>query len=137
VSSKQLIKRILVVLAAVTMFLLFAALSQAHATPIQPDIRQLVQQPQGPPPRFEPARAGWNGPESTPPSVAGLQLELTAAGRAQIARQALHLVMIPDPRALAAILASIVLLRKLRSLRDARLQPATAREPEWQMPRAA
>ncbi len=138
-SSKQLVKRILVVLSAAAMFLLFAALSKANASPIHPDIKQLVNEPAGPPPKFEPARAGWNGPESTPPSVAGLPLELTAAGRAEMVRQALALVMIPDPRVLAAILASIFLLRKLQSLREARAAapPSQPQDGDWQMPRAA
>jgi hypothetical protein len=137
VSSRQLCKRILVVLGAAAMFLLFAALTQAHASPIHPDIKQLVKEPAGPPPKFEPARAGWNGPESAPPSVAGLPLELTSAGRAQAIRQALALVMIPDPRVLVAILISILLLRKLHGMREERAAKVATNDGDWQMPRAA
>ena len=118
------------------MFLVFVALAQgsAHASPIPPDIRQLADQPQTPPQRFEPARAGWNGPIATPAS--GSPLEAAQAAQIRAVHRTLELLFTPDPKALLAILAMIFILRKLRSRRESKPQ-APAVGPEWQMPQAA
>jgi hypothetical protein len=137
ISGKRLLKRIVVVLACTAMFLVFIMLSRgrAHASPIPPDVRKLAEQPQGPPPKFEPARAGWNGPEASPPPQ--LPAEFSAAARTRAARRMLALVMTPDPMALLGILVVIVLLRVMRKRRDARPQAPAADPPEWQLPQAA
>jgi hypothetical protein len=137
VSNKRLAQRIVAVLGTTAVFLLFVALVQggAGATPIQPDVRQLVEQQQEPPPKFEPARAGWNGPETA--SGSSLPLELTRAAQTRAVRRALAIVVTPDPRALAMILLLIVLLRKLREKRETPALAPAERRPEWQMPRAA
>jgi len=122
------------------MFLVFVALAQgiAHASPIQPDIRRMVEEPQGPPMKFQPARAGWNGPES-PATTGGSNRQLTQAAQVRAVRHTLALVVTPDPKALAAIFLMIVLLRKLRSARERRPQAPSSPSigPEWQMPQAA
>ena len=124
--------RIGVVLGAAVLFLLVAP---SEATPIKPDVRKLVEQPQAPPPPYEPARAGWNGPETSPGQQA---MAAAQQAHARAVHRSLALVVTPDPRAWLVILAMIVLLRKARSMREARGLPAEAqRDPEWQMPRAA
>lgn len=125
-------QRIAIVLGAAVLFLLAVP---SEATPIKPDVRKLVEQPQTTPPPYEPARAGWNGPETSPARQA-----LAAAEQAHVraVRRSLAVVVTPDPRAWALILATILLLRKVRSPRPARaVAGEAAREPEWQMPRAA
>jgi len=129
------------VLAGAVMFLVFVALAQgeAHGSPIQPDIRRLVQQPQGPPPRFEPARAGWNGPESGL-ATGGTTRELMQAAQLRAVRRTLALAVTPDPKALMAIFLMIVLLRRLRKMREPAApatRPAEALRPEYQVPQAA
>jgi hypothetical protein len=125
------------------MFLVFVALASghAHASPIQPDIRRLVEEPQGPPQKFEPARAGWNGPESASPA-GGTTRELLQAAQVRAVRRTLALAVIPDPKALGAIFLLIVLLRKMRITRERKPEaPSTPSAPaigaEWQMPQAA
>src|SRR5205085_7116922 len=110
---------------------------RAHASPIPPDVKKLAEQPQGPPPRFEPARAGWNGPEASPPPQ--LPAEFSAAARVRAVRRTLALVMTPDPRSVLAILAAIVLLRLMRVRRERKPAGKTpaAQPPEWQLPQAA
>src|SRR3954470_323990 len=120
------------------MFLLFIAFTNgiAHASPIQPDIRRLVEEQKEPPVKFEPARAGWNGPESS--STAASTRELAQAARIRAVRRTLALAVIPDPKALGAIFLMIVLLRKLRTMRERKGQtPQAPSIPEWQMPQAA
>jgi len=108
--------------------------SLAHATPIKPDVRKLVETPPAAPAQYEPARAGWNGPETSPG-----QLAMAAAQEAHVraVRRALATVVIPNPWAWAGILLMIVVLRKLRTMREAKAPVAAPGEPEWQMPRAA
>ncbi|MBI2678178.1 MAG: hypothetical protein HYX28_05310 [Candidatus Koribacter versatilis] len=137
VSSKRLLKRIAIVLAGAAMFLVFIALAQgrAHASPIPPDVRKLAEQPQGPPPKFEPARAGWNGPESGPPPA--LPTEFSAAARVRAVRRTLALLMTPDPKALLAIALLIVVLRVVRAREERKARKPAVQPPEWQVPQAA
>jgi hypothetical protein len=139
--DKHLLRRIAIVLAGAALFLMFAALAQgtAHASPIPPDIKRMLAQPQTEPVKFEPARAGWNGPEMTP---ATLPAALSSAARVRAIHRTLALVMTPDPRAVFAILAAIVVLRKLRSMRERRSEREAGpkidpQDGEWQMPQAA
>lgn len=136
VNGKRLITRILAVLAAAAVFLLFVALAQgsAGATPIPPDVRKLAEQPQEAPPKLEPARAGWNGPET---SATSSLMSAAQAAHVRAVRRALAIVVTPDPRALAAILAMILLLRKVRATREAQAAAVPAPAAEWQLPRAA
>jgi hypothetical protein len=137
VSNKRLVQRILTVLGAAALFLLFLAAAQgrASATPIRPDVRKLVEQPPNATPPYEPARAGWNGPET---SAADMALAAAQAARVQEVHRALAVVVTPDPRAWLAILLLIVVMRKLRAQREARqVAVPVASEADWQMPRAA
>lgn len=108
--------------------------SLALATPIEPDIEKLLQQPAAPPP-YEPARVGWNGPEM--PAAVPLPLEMNQAARARAVRRALSEVLFPDPRVLAAILSTILLLRWMRVVRERRAAARVAAPDDWQLPQAA
>jgi hypothetical protein len=113
-----------------TLCLLLLAAS-AQATPLQPNVRQLLQQAEKPAAPYVPARAGWDGPEMTTPSAAnsaapaGFQLAdvLDRAASARAMRNTLLALAIPDPRALAGFGLLILLLRKLRQLRETPPQP--------------
>lgn len=118
-SSKRLIIRILLVLGTAATFLAFLALAagEAQATPITPDVRKLLADPQPPPMPYEPARAGWNGAE-VQPAPAAVPVGFTSTAQVQAVRRALAVVLLPDPRVLGVIVLSILLLRKLRRQRE-------------------
>jgi hypothetical protein len=111
------------------MFLALAAVP-IHATPIRPDVQRLLAAPAAPG-QFVPARAGWHGPE-TPMPVHGLNGQLDRASSARAVRASLVAAAIPDPWAVLAIAAAILLLRWLR-LKGGRQQ--LRRElPEQELP---
>lgn len=87
----------------------------AQATPIRPDVKHLLAEPQAPA-QFVPARAGWQGPE-TPPAPRESPL-LKSAASAKAVRASLIAAAIPDPWAVLAIAAAILLLRWLRLIRS-------------------
>jgi hypothetical protein len=117
VSGKRLIRRIAVVLLGAVGVLLFLGVVDAKATPIQPDVKQVLhQQEQGPVVPFAPARAGWNGPEAAPAAQASPNPVLEAIGPAasdRAVRASLLSAVVPDPRAIAAIVLVILLLRRM------------------------
>jgi hypothetical protein len=110
VSGKDLLIRILSVLGLAAVFLVL--LGSAHAVPIKPDIRQLLQQPQTRTGDYAPARAGWDGPESARP-LAPSALAAKAAVESEAAglRRTISRVLIPDPRMLGVVLVAILALR--------------------------
>jgi hypothetical protein len=93
------------------MFLALATVP-IHATPIRPDVQRLLAAPPAPA-QFVPARAGWHGPE-TPAPVRGLNGQLDRASSARAVRASLLAAAIPDPWAVLAIGAAILLLRWMR-----------------------
>jgi hypothetical protein len=111
------------VLAGAFVFLVFIAVVRSNATPIEPDLKKLLEQ-QRHQDEFPLARAGWNGSEmkdSAPATNATLE-ELGPASTARQVREALRSVAIPDYRAVAGILLVILLLRRIRQAR--KLAPA-------------
>lgn len=114
-NERSLLTRVLLALGLAMFCLLLGA--NAHATPVTPDIQQILAQPHTSPQPFPLARAGWNGPETPPsPQVAPNRVLETfgvAAQRREIER-GLRAAAIPDPRAVAAILTAIVVLRWAR-----------------------
>jgi hypothetical protein len=126
VSAKQLFGHILAVyLLAVVCFLLLAA-NDAVGMPVEPDIKQLVEEAQQPPPLFIPSRVGWNGSEMLV-ETGGLEATtspILAAERERRFRSTLWSIAVPEPRAILGITAIIFLLRKLRSLRGQQAMPA-------------
>jgi hypothetical protein len=116
VNGKGLLTRILLAM-ALAMICLIALGSDAHATPVEPNLNKILTQPHVPPRPFPPARAGWKGPE-TPPSPQEaphpiLERFGAAAQKRQI-DQALRAAAIPDPRAIAVVLATILVLRRIK-----------------------
>jgi len=103
----------------------FAAV-QAHATPLQPDVRRMAALAAQPQPHFVPARAGWDGPELAQQPAP--RAELYAIGAAQRAmRASLLAAALPDWRAVGALAAAILLLRWLRHNKARKnVQPAPA-----------
>ncbi len=135
--SSGLAKRIILIVGALAFlfaFLVMMGQAKAYATPIRPDVRQLVQQPEGPPPQFEPARAGWKGSETT--ATTGLPMELTQEAQVRAARHALWTLLTPDPKALAAIVVLILMLRWLRLQKGGQERPGAPAE-DVELPQAA
>ncbi len=100
---------------AVTIALcLVLASTPAFASRIRPDIRKLLDSQQ-PIPQFPPARAGWNGPEATPPSSSTVAMQLHRPDAVRAARASLLEAAKPDPWQLLAIAAAILLLRVLQT----------------------
>ena len=127
-----LAKRILWVIGGAFAFLLFVTLMRLEATPIHPDVKQMLAQPQerG---EYPLARAGWNGPEASPVSGVSPNATLERLGPAASAREAhtaLRTAAIPDFHAVAGILLCILLLRRIRSG-----QKAPPAEPDEAAPR--
>jgi len=109
-----------VVLGALCGFLLFLAATQSEATPIRPNVKKLLSQPEQTEIHLGPARAGWNGPEIAQ-SADPASLALFGTGTdAQEVRESLVSAFIPDPRAMAFLLAVILLLRQFRNWRASR-----------------
>jgi hypothetical protein len=110
--------RILVTLALITIALLVLTAVKAQATPIRPDIRKIVDQPQqDSTAQFMPARAGWDGPEMASgrsPAVNPSLEAMAGSGLARARRAELITAATPDPRAILAIAALIFLLRLLK-----------------------
>jgi hypothetical protein len=109
-----LLRRILLTLPLACGFLLFLGAIDGYATPIHPDIRRIVSQPQqGATAQSMPARAGWDGPEmrAGPRPGAG---STASAALARAERAELVDAATPDPRAILSIAVVIFLLRLLR-----------------------
>jgi Flp pilus assembly protein TadB len=128
VTGKGLLKRVLIVLALTAWMYAFLASIDAEATPIRPDIRKLVEQPQqDSTARSMPARAGWDGPEMPTARQAGANPSLEAVAGVALARaERAELInaATPDPRAILGIIALIFLLRLLRKQEQKRVPAA-------------
>jgi len=87
----------------------------AAATPIQPDLEKLLSKPRSEHEWFEPARAGWDGPETETSGSSRSSLVLEKFGPAEtarIARASFLAAAVPDPRIWACLCALILLLRR-------------------------
>ena len=115
-NGKSLLTRILLAF-GLAMFCLIVWGTNAHATPVEPDIHQILAQPHAAPQPFPVARAGWKGPETplSPQAAPNPILETfgVAAQRRELLR-GLRAIAIPDPRAVAAVLTTILILRRAR-----------------------
>jgi hypothetical protein len=125
-----------------TIFLLFASVTMATATPIQPDIKKLLSTPR-PTQHFPPARVGWNGPEAATSSAEPIPVaQFSNLASQSNLQQSLIRIATPDWRIFLALGALIFLLRQLRQRGTAAHAPAVYRipvdvgEPETQRPAA-
>lgn len=115
-SAKRLLKRIVSVLLMTVVTFVLLTVIRAEATPIRPDVRKVLAEPQPSADDFSPARAGWNGPEtaSSAQPVNTTYEQLSPANTARTVRASLIAAALPDYRVLAAILLVILLLRRIR-----------------------
>ena len=103
--------------------LTFAA--AAFAVPVKPDLNKILNQQEHRRHTFEPAQAGWNGPEMQRPQDASPNAVLEAYGPAATARSIRAAVMaaaVPDPKAVVAIAVLIILMRIMRQVQERRRQ---------------
>jgi hypothetical protein len=118
-----------------------ASFLPASATPIRPDVKKLLATPPGSSVEFAPARAGWNGPEALTAQQAGLNPDLAritpAAARIEF-KNAIFSALVPDPRVSAAILLTIIFLRRWlgRQREAARPQPVLIEDSQKLRPAA-
>jgi hypothetical protein len=87
----------------------------AAATPIQPDLQKLLSKPRSAQQWFEPARAGWEGPETQTSGLPRSSFVLEKFGPAETARMAranFLAAAVPDLRIWASLGALILLLRR-------------------------
>lgn len=107
-------------------FALLAALcftGTALAVPVKPDLEKILKQQERRNRSFEPAQAGWNGPEMQRPQDVAPNAVLEAYGPAATARSvraALMAAAIPDPKAVVAIAILIMLMRIMRVIQERR-----------------
>ncbi len=90
----------------------FSAL--AGGSPIQPDIQKLLSNPRPQQERFTPARAGWDGPESSSGTTDSARAALERFGPAATAREVragLISAAMPDPKIWGCLAMLILLLR--------------------------
>ena len=99
--------------------MLVAALgAQVWAVPIKPDLEKILKEQQQAPRHYEPARAGWNGPEMVKAQESSPNPVYEAYGPASTARAiraSLRAAATPDPVALLGIGMLILLLRMVRA----------------------
>ena len=103
----------------------------AQAAPIRPDLQKLLDQPQ-PVQQFAPARAGWDGPEMPRRPQLGSNSTydiLNPAASARALRGSMLALALPDLRFLALVVLAILLLRRMRKVRQ---QPKAA--PATELP---
>ncbi len=133
-TGRYVLRRVLVVMGALCGFLFFLAITQSQGTPIRPDVKKLVNQPQQQEMQFAPARAGWNGPEMARSDAPSLALFGAASDPAAV-RESLMSAFIPDPRAIALLAALILLLRQFRAWQASRrIKPTGAEVTEFPTP---
>jgi hypothetical protein len=115
------------------------AAATALAVPVKPDLQKILKQQEHRPRYFEPARAGWNGSEMKRPEDASPNPVLEAYGpkaTTRAIRASLMAAAVPDPKAVVAIAAVILLMRVLRTVQERRnklalvTSPASALEQE-------
>lgn len=99
----------------------------AHAVPIKPDLQKILKQQEQRPRHYEPAQAGWNGPEMVKPQEASPNPVYEAYGpgaTVRAIRASLAAAAKPDPVAISGIGMLILLLRLARHERTKRERAA-------------
>ena len=95
----------------------------AWAMPVKPDLGKILKQQEHRNHAYEPAQAGWNGPEMQRPQDAAPNPVLETFGPAATVRSiraALMAAAIPDPSAVVAIAVLILLMRIMRQTQERR-----------------
>lgn len=112
---------------AIALAALLGCAATAFAVPVKPDLEKILKQQEQRNRPFEPAQAGWNGPEMQRPQDAAPNPVLEAYGPAATARSiraALTAAAIPDPEAVVAIAVLIMLMRIMRQIQERRREHA-------------
>jgi hypothetical protein len=104
------------------------------AVPIKPDLGKILKQQEQRNRSFEPAQAGWNGPEMQRTRDASPNVVLETYGPAateRAVRAALAAAAVPDPKAVIAIAGLILLMRVMvkAQAREKRRAPVVAMRP--------
>jgi hypothetical protein len=114
-------------LALAALFTLGAS-AMSFAVPVKPDLDKILRQQEQRNRQFEPAQAGWNGPEMPRPQDAAPNVVLETYGPAATARAvraSLATAAVPDPKAVIAIGLLIVLMRIMRQAQERQKRSAT------------
>ena len=109
----------------------FSAL--AGGSPIQPDMQKLLSNPHPQQERFAPARAGWDGPESSSATTDSARASLERFGPAATAREVragLISAAIPDPKIWGCLVMLILVLRIWLPEKTRRLRPPSTLDQE-------
>jgi hypothetical protein len=97
----------------------------SFAVPVKPDLDKILKQQEQRNRQFEPAQAGWNGPEMQRPQDAAPNVVLETYGPAatlRSVRASLAAAAIPDPKAVIAIGVVIILMRIMREAQERQKQ---------------
>lgn len=103
--------------------LVVAFVSGAYAVPVKPNLEKILKQEEQQQRHFEPARAGWDGPEMIRSRNATANPVFDTYGPAatvRAIRSSLLAAATPDPEVLTAIGILIVVWRIVRKERDRR-----------------
>jgi hypothetical protein len=93
----------------------------AFAVPVKPDLEKILKQQEQRDRSFEPAQAGWNGPEMQRPQDTSPNVVLETYGPAateRAVRAAIAAAAIPDPKAVMAIAVLILLMRIMMKVQE-------------------
>jgi hypothetical protein len=104
------------------------------AVPVKPDLEKILKQQEQRNRSFEPAEAGWNGPEMQRAQDASPNVVLETYGPAateRALRAGLAAAAIPDPKAVVAIAVLILLMRIMMRVqeREKRRAPVVVMRP--------
>lgn len=112
--------------------LVLGFLASGLASPIRPDLRQLISQPPAAGQGFAPARAGWNGSESRPATDWGsASLEkFGPEAAAREARESLIVAITPDLRVWVSLALVILLARAVAVAKTRRERHPEEARPE-------
>jgi hypothetical protein len=109
------------------LFLIALFALNSFAIPVKPNLEKILKQQEQRARPYEPARAGWDGPEMVPPQEASPNPVYEAYGPASTARAiraSLRAAATPDPVAIVGIGMLILLLRLARQQRAQRQRAA-------------
>jgi hypothetical protein len=115
---------------------IFLCATFAQATPIKPDLKKLLSQPQPKKLEYVPARAGWDGPEQPSPESDTFTQHYSSEASSRAIRASLLAAAVPDWRAVFAVVVVIFLLRRLRKASPDQAA-ASHQRPPADIPRAA
>ncbi len=105
------------------LMLLVLTAATCYGVPIKPDLQKILKQQEQKPRHYEPAQAGWNGPEMVRSQEAAPNPVYEAYGptsTVRAIRASLLTAAKPDPVALAGIGLLILMLRLARNERSKR-----------------